>query len=84
MMLQAPCCFLKKSDESPVIFYKPQGLNSNILEDDGFMLCLQTNTQAMMMSEFGENVICIDSTHKTTGYDFVLVTLLIVNDLLEA
>ena len=33
-----------------------------------------------MMKEFGNNIICIDSTYKTTGYDFILVTVLVIDE----
>ena len=33
-----------------------------------------------MMKEFGNNIICVDSTHKTTGYDFQLTTVMIVDE----
>ena len=32
-----------------------------------------------MLKEFGNNVICIDSTFKTTGYDFALITILVID-----
>ena len=33
-----------------------------------------------MMKEYGKKVICIDSTHKTTGYDFLLITVMVVDE----
>ena len=33
-----------------------------------------------MMKEFGNHIICIDSTYKTTGYDFILVTVLVIDE----
>ena len=27
-----------------------------------------------------KKVICIDSTHKTTGYDFLLITVMVVDE----
>ena len=33
-----------------------------------------------MMKEFGNHIICIDSTCKTTGYDFILVTVLLIDE----
>ena len=34
----------------------------------------------VMLKEFGNNVICIDSTFKTTGYDFTLITILVIDE----
>ena len=33
-----------------------------------------------MMKEFGNHIICIDSTYKTTGYDLVLVIVLVIDE----
>ena len=69
--------------ESPVLFYKQQGkcLNDHqFLDKHDFVLVLQTPYQSVMMKEFGHNVICIDSTFKTTGYDFTLITVLIIDE----
>ena len=33
-----------------------------------------------MLKEFGNNVICTDSTFKTTGYDFTLITILVIDE----
>ena len=32
------------------------------------------------MTTFGNNILCIDSTHKTTGYDFPLITVLVIDE----
>ena len=32
------------------------------------------------VEEFGNNVICIDSTFKTTGYEFELITILDIDE----
>ena len=40
--------------------------------------------QATMMQKLGEGkIICIDSTHGTTGYNFSLVTIIVVDELGE-
>ena len=33
-----------------------------------------------MLKNFGERVVCIDSTHKSTGYDFLLITVVVVDE----
>ena len=55
---------------SPVVFYKKQGDFHQILSKDVFCLILISPEQKEMLSKFGENKICIDSTHGTNSYDF--------------
>jgi hypothetical protein len=74
---------MEKSDKNPVLLYKPQGQHSDILDVDDFLLCLQTHYQQMVMKRFADNVVCIDSTYQTTGYHFVLTTVLVVDEFLE-
>ena len=74
-----------KEEQNPVILYKPQGCSQSDkcdnLGDDDFLLCLQTPFQGSMMKKFGHNrIICIDSTHGTNIYHFLLVTILIVDE----
>ena len=75
---------LNQSDkESPVLLYKQQGKclqEHKFLNKSDFVLVLQTPYQAVMLKEFGNNVICIDSTFKTTGYDFTLITILVIDE----
>ena len=33
-----------------------------------------------MMQAFGNNIICVDSTHETNMYDFFLITVSIVDE----
>ena len=72
-------------DENPVLLYKPQGIEDGnefpgLLPSD-FILCLQTCTQRRFMLQFGTNrIVCLDSTHGTTQYDFNLITVLVVDD----
>ena len=75
---------LKQSDtESPVLFYKQQGVVLpvyNYLNKNDFVMVLQTPYQAHIMKEFGNNIVCIDSTFKTTGYDFTLITVMVIDE----
>ena len=72
------------NDRSPVILYKPQGTTqsseSNNLCDRDFVLAVQTSLQADIMKKFGEKVICVDGTHGTNGYDFMLITVMVVDE----
>ena len=66
----------------PVIAFKQQGIASedpNILESD-FLLGVQTQFQLDMMQAFGNNVICLDATHGTNVYGFLLVTVMVIDD----
>lgn len=40
-------------------------------------------SQHVMLEQFGENIICTDSTHGFNKYDFELTTLLLVNEYFE-
>ena len=50
------------------------------LNKDDFMIIIQTKSQKDLLKKFGNNGLCCDSTHKTTGYDFLLSTLLVVDE----
>ena len=74
---------LSQEDPSPVLFYKPQ--NSKNIEypcllEESFLFILMTEFQAQLFEEFGNKLVCIDSTHKTNEYKFKLITLLIVDE----
>ena len=74
-----------RGDCNPVLLYKPQGKISSLtgIEDNDFILVIQTPLQAAMLKEFGNGIILIDSTHGTTGYDFQLITIVVVDELGE-
>ena len=75
---------MKQSDkESPVLFYKQQGVvlpAYNYLNKNDFVMVLQTPYQAHVMKEFGNNIVCIDSIFKTTGYEFTLITVTVIDE----
>lgn len=68
--------------QNPVVLYKPQGVDdpSGILTKDDVCLVIMTSFQQMMLTEFGKEKICIDSTHGTNAYEFDLTTLLTVDE----
>jgi len=73
------------NEDSPVLLYKAQGdipsATTQNLSACDFILCLQTITQRRFMLQFGAgNIVCLDSTHGTTQYDFYLVTVMVVDD----
>lgn len=55
----------------------------NNLSEDSFLLGLQTEYQQDMMRKFGNKCICIGATHGTTMYDFLLVTIMVLDDYSE-
>ena len=67
-----------------VLLYKPQGEQSeacHTLLPNDFILAIQTNLQAEMLKKFGPGkVVCIDATHGTNGYDFSLITLIVIDE----
>ena len=48
--------------------------------DEDFIICLQTEFQQDMLSQHGSNVICADATHGTNMYDFLLITILTMDE----
>jgi hypothetical protein len=68
--------------DSPVIYYKSQGEISKDgpLENDDFLLVLMNSAQGEIFKKFGNNIVCMDSTHGTNAYNFLLSTILIIDD----
>lgn len=51
-----------------------------VFEHDDFLLEFQTQIQLDTLKAFGNNVVCMDTTHGTNMYNFLLVTVLVVHD----
>ena len=76
---------MKSSRSNPVILYKPQGTaqpdTCDNLCDQDFVLAIQTPLQAEIMKRFSDGkVILVDSTHGTNGYDFTLITVVVIDE----
>ncbi|XP_064487533.1 uncharacterized protein LOC135399723 [Ornithodoros turicata] len=73
---------MQPQDNSPVRYFKQQGLcdEKGLFEKDDFALVIMTEPQQHLLSKLGSEKICIDSTHGTTGYDFLLTTLMTVDE----
>ena len=73
---------LNLESPSPVIFYKPQGVEDpNLtLPVDSFFLCIMTDFQAQLFNEFSNKIVCLDSTHRTNQYRHKLITLMVVDE----
>ena len=70
-------------DYDPILAYKPQGEFVEDIDDiskESFFLALQTEYQRDMMEKYGNDVICIDSTHSTNMCDFLLITIMVIDN----
>ena len=76
---------MKHSDGNPVILYKQQGASQpdecdDLCEED-FVLAIQTPLQANIMRKLSnDRIVCVDGTHGTNGYDFNLITVVVVDE----
>jgi hypothetical protein len=64
---------LKAQDYNPVVIFKQEGVEK-------FALGIQTEFQRDIMAEFGNELICIDSTDSTTQYDILVTTIVVADD----
>ncbi|GFW59864.1 uncharacterized protein TNCV_2917461 [Trichonephila clavipes] len=74
---------IESKNDSCILFYKPQGVTSAMhpeLKSDDFVLIIMNDAQCEMLKKYVSH-ICIDGTHRTNGYDFELITLLILDDM---
>ena len=73
---------LKTLSYNPILAFKPQGdsLSTNSLASDTFFLALQTQYQCNAFCKYGSKIVCMDSTHGTNIYDFLLISVLVVDD----
>lgn len=80
-----------ESIDSPVRYYKPvgeanadtcetipKGKDKPLFSKNDFLLVLQSLEQALMMKE-NSRVVCVDGTHGMTGYDYTLLSLVVVD-----
>ncbi|KFM75120.1 hypothetical protein X975_17584, partial [Stegodyphus mimosarum] len=70
---------MSQMEFNPVLMYKRQGEKYANVNENDFMLAIMTEFQKKMLIEFGNDRICIDSTHGISAYGFELVTLLVVD-----
>ncbi|BES87454.1 Zinc finger protein [Nesidiocoris tenuis] len=77
---------LSQDESNCVLYYKPQGESCEEfaqLSEQDFFLAIMTNAQATMLELYGNDIVCMDGTHGMNGYDFQLVTLMVVDDVRE-
>ena len=65
-----------------VLAYKPQIRASTLpgINNNHFLLIIQTEAQKEMYINNCGKILCIDSTHRTNQYDFKLITLLVIDE----
>lgn len=73
----------QESGNNPVLFYKLQGEQAqedlDLLQED-FFIVIQIPFQKAMAQKFASKGVCTDSTHGTTGYDFLLTTVMVTDE----
>lgn len=74
---------LRNEPYNPVLIYKPQGGTEPqfpTLQDETFVLALQTKFQKDLYEAHASTILCIDSTHGTNQYRFKLITCIVPDD----
>ena len=75
---------LQSQPQNPVLLYKPQGVvqsdETDNLGTNDFLLVLQTPSQRDVLKQYGGKAILMDATHSTTQYDFLLITIMVLED----
>ncbi len=64
--------YTERTGRNPVLFRKDQGEAITEFQKDEFCLVIQTENQKEMLRKYGNRGICVDSTHRTNKYDFLL------------
>lgn len=74
---------LREEPYDPVLLYKAQGESDpkhpNI-PADGFILAIQTKFQKELYEKYGHSILCIDGTHGTNAYRFMLITCIVPDE----
>lgn len=67
---------------NPVLYYKQQGNKdpTGLLSIDDFALIIMTRSQKDIFKKYGRDKICVDGTHGLHPYDFILHTMLVVDE----
>ncbi|XP_028137903.2 uncharacterized protein LOC114332316 [Diabrotica virgifera virgifera] len=70
------------TENNPVKFHKRQNSECTAynLENNDICLILMSPVQAELLKKFGQNLICVDSTHGLNAYDFEMTTVLVVDE----
>ncbi|XP_065893096.1 FRAS1-related extracellular matrix protein 2-like isoform X2 [Dysidea avara] len=74
---------LRNEPYNPVLIYKPQGRAEPqfpTLQDETFVLAIQTKFQKDLYEAHASTILCIDSTHGMNQYRFKLITCVVPDD----
>lgn len=74
---------LSQESFNPILIFKPQGRKNEIyndLQEDTFVLVVQTEFQMELYRKYASKIVCIDSTHGTNQYRFKLISVLVPDD----
>lgn len=69
-------------DDNCVLGHKEQGVADpdRLLQEDDFVLIIMTKYQSDVLASYAKDKVLVDSTHKTTGYDFQLTSLVTIDE----
>ncbi|XP_023232229.1 uncharacterized protein LOC111632094 [Centruroides sculpturatus] len=72
---------MKTLEQSPVLYFKQQGeVDAQQKLGKDFILIIMLPIQQELLKMLGHQLICVDSTHGTTAYDFYVSTILTVDE----
>lgn len=67
------------SEENPVLYYKPQGIEQGVLKKHDFCLIVMNKFQRQMLKSF-PSIITVDGTHGLNAYDFEMTTVMVIDE----
>ncbi|KAK3856543.1 hypothetical protein Pcinc_037136 [Petrolisthes cinctipes] len=68
---------------NPILYYKGQGIESDVHEANDILIGIQTEFQKDMFLKYGKNCVCIDSLHETSQYDYFLIIIMVIDGMGE-
>lgn len=71
-------------EHNPILLSKNKNVKHDILGSDEFMIIIMTDSQAELLTKFGNDLIYIDSTRDNEQHDFHLTTIIIYDESGEA
>lgn len=74
---------LRREPYNLILLYKRQHEADKqypLLQEDAFLLAIQTDFQRQLYEQYAHKVVCIDATHGTNAYKFKLITIMIADD----
>lgn len=71
---------MKTVNQLPILFFKDQGEDNDLLLKEDFLLVIMTDFQRNQWTQFGINKIYINGSYGVDDYNFQLFTLVVVDD----